>query len=91
MFRVGVIVGGGGSSETLNPSINCGLSERVVGATKLDPVVDADEDVVRLVGDGNHDGALRLLVQRYGTPIYRYCREALEASRSKRWPRSATR
>lgn len=52
-------------------------SHHVVGATKLDAAVDADQDVVRLVDAGDRDGALRLLMQRHGTAVYRYCREAL--------------
>lgn len=47
-----------------------------MGAPKLD-AVDADEDVARFVASGDRDAALRLLMQRYGTAIYRYCREAL--------------
>ena len=47
-----------------------------MGAEKLDPKVE-DDDVLRLVDRGDLDAALRLLMQRYGTAVYRYCREAL--------------
>jgi len=38
---------------------------------------DPDSDVVVLVAHGDMTGALRRLMQRYGTAVYRYCREAL--------------
>ena len=40
-------------------------------------LMDPDSDVVALVANGNVTGALRLLMERHGTPVYRYCREAL--------------
>jgi RNA polymerase sigma-70 factor (ECF subfamily) len=47
-----------------------------VGAPKLD-AVDDDEEVVRLIADNNLGAALRMLMQRHGSAVYRYCREAL--------------
>src|SRR5262245_48978380 len=38
---------------------------------------DPDSDVLGLVANGDMTGALRLLMQRHGTSVYRYCREAL--------------
>lgn len=38
---------------------------------------DPDSDVVGLVANGDMTGALRLLMARHGTTVYRYCREAL--------------
>lgn len=38
---------------------------------------DPDSDVVELVANADMTGALRRLMQRYGTAVYRYCREAL--------------
>jgi RNA polymerase sigma-70 factor (ECF subfamily) len=38
---------------------------------------DPDSDVVGLVAHGDMTGALRLLMKRHGTAVYRYCREAL--------------
>jgi RNA polymerase sigma-70 factor (ECF subfamily) len=46
-----------------------------VAAPARDP--DPDADVVALIADGAHDRALRLLMQRHGAAIYRFCREAL--------------
>ena len=40
-------------------------------------VSDPDQDVVDRYQAGEGDRALRLLMQRYGTAIYRFCREAL--------------
>jgi RNA polymerase sigma-70 factor, ECF subfamily len=39
--------------------------------------MDPDSDVVALVANGDMTGALRRLMQRHGTALYRYCREAL--------------
>lgn len=39
--------------------------------------MDLDSDVLDLVAKGDMTGALRLLMKRYGTAVYRYCREAL--------------
>jgi RNA polymerase sigma-70 factor (ECF subfamily) len=39
--------------------------------------MDPDSDVVALVANGDMTGALRRLMQRHGTAVYRYCREAL--------------
>ena len=39
--------------------------------------MDPDSDVVALVANGDMTGALRQLMQRHGTSVYRYCREAL--------------
>lgn len=38
---------------------------------------DPDSDVVELVAHADMTGALRELMRRYGTAVYRYCREAL--------------
>jgi RNA polymerase sigma-70 factor (ECF subfamily) len=38
---------------------------------------DPDSDVLDLVAKGDMTGALRLLMNRYGTAVYRFCREAL--------------
>jgi len=40
-------------------------------------VTDPDSDVVGLVANGDMTGALRRLMERHGTSVYRYCREAL--------------
>lgn len=40
-------------------------------------IMDPDSDVVALVAHGDMTGALRHLMQRHGTAVYRYCREAL--------------
>jgi RNA polymerase sigma-70 factor (ECF subfamily) len=39
--------------------------------------MDPDSDVVALVAQGDMTGALRHLMKRHGTAVYRYCREAL--------------
>src|SRR5262249_11547038 len=51
----------------------------VVGANVMTeaPVADPDSDVLGLVANGDMKGALRRLMQRHGTSVYRYCREAL--------------
>lgn len=69
-------VGFRGTAAPLEAVLQLWFSETVVGAVKLDPV-DDDEGVVRLVRVGKRDGALRILMDRYGAPLYRYCREAL--------------
>ena len=38
---------------------------------------DPDSDVLGLVAIGDMTGALRRLMKRHGSPVYRYCREAL--------------
>jgi len=38
---------------------------------------DPDGDIVRLVNAGELNAALRCLMQRHGTSVYRYCRGAL--------------
>lgn len=38
---------------------------------------DPDSDVLRLVANQDMSGALGRLMQRHGTSVYRYCREAL--------------
>jgi RNA polymerase sigma-70 factor (ECF subfamily) len=38
---------------------------------------DPDRDIVNLVNAGNLEAALRTLMRRHGTAVYRYCREAL--------------
>jgi RNA polymerase sigma-70 factor (ECF subfamily) len=38
---------------------------------------DPDDEVLQLVRSGNLQPALRILMERYGGVIYRYCREAL--------------
>jgi RNA polymerase sigma-70 factor, ECF subfamily len=60
----------------LEPVLQLWFSEHVVGAAKLDPV-DDDAAVMRLVDAGKRDAALRILMDRYGSQLYRYCREAL--------------
>jgi RNA polymerase sigma-70 factor (ECF subfamily) len=40
-------------------------------------LMDPDSDVVGLVANGDMTGALRRLMERHGTPVYRYCRDAL--------------
>lgn len=60
----------------LEPVLQLWFSEHVVGTAKLAPV-DDDEGVMRLVATGKRDGALRILMDRYGSQLYRYCREAL--------------
>ncbi len=39
--------------------------------------MDPDSDVVGLVANGDMTGALRRLMERHGTSVYRYCRDAL--------------
>jgi RNA polymerase sigma-70 factor (ECF subfamily) len=39
--------------------------------------MDPDSDLLDLVAKGDMTSALRLLMQRHGPPVYRYCREAL--------------
>jgi len=39
--------------------------------------MDPDSDVLGLVANGDMTGALRRLMERHGTPVYRYCRDAL--------------
>jgi len=39
--------------------------------------MDPDSDLLGLVASGDMTTALRLLMQRHGAPVYRYCREAL--------------
>ena len=39
--------------------------------------MDPDSDLLGLVAQGDMTTALRLLMQRHGAPVYRYCREAL--------------
>jgi RNA polymerase sigma-70 factor (ECF subfamily) len=38
---------------------------------------DPDRDIARLAAAGNTTAALRMLMKRHGTAVYRYCREAL--------------
>src|SRR5262249_50202823 len=40
-------------------------------------IADPDSDVLESVAKRDMTGALRCLMQRYGTAVYRYCREAL--------------
>lgn len=42
-----------------------------------DVEADRDADVIGLVDAGDLTAALRVLMQRYGAAVYRYCREAL--------------
>jgi len=42
-----------------------------------DRPADPDSDVIGLVAHGDMTGALRRLMERHGTAVYRYCREAL--------------
>jgi RNA polymerase sigma-70 factor (ECF subfamily) len=39
--------------------------------------MDPDSDLLGLVAKGDMTSAIRLLMQRHGPPVYRYCREAL--------------
>lgn len=39
--------------------------------------MDPDSDLLALVAKGDMTSAIRLLMQRHGPPVYRYCREAL--------------
>jgi RNA polymerase sigma-70 factor (ECF subfamily) len=39
--------------------------------------MDPDSDVLGLVAKGDRGGALRLVMQRHGASVYRFCREAL--------------
>ena len=39
--------------------------------------MDPDSDVVELVANADMTGALRAVMQRHGTAVYRYCREEL--------------
>jgi RNA polymerase sigma-70 factor (ECF subfamily) len=41
------------------------------------PAVDPDQDVRDLIAARAHERALRLLMQRHGAAVYRFCREAL--------------
>jgi RNA polymerase sigma-70 factor (ECF subfamily) len=43
-------------------------------------VSEEDSDLLGLVANGDMTGALRRLMQRHGTAVYRYCREALRDS-----------
>ncbi|HLL22300.1 MAG TPA: RNA polymerase sigma factor [Kofleriaceae bacterium] len=47
-----------------------------MGAAKLDRD-DDDEAILQLVTQGDPVAALRIVMDRYGPQIYRYCREAL--------------
>jgi len=49
------------------------VRERLLAGREADP----DSDVIGLVANGDMTGALRTLMQRHGTSVYRYCREAL--------------
>lgn len=49
------------------------VRERLIAGHEADP----DSDVIGLVANGDMTGALRSLMQRHGTSVYRYCREAL--------------
>jgi RNA polymerase sigma-70 factor (ECF subfamily) len=49
------------------------LIAREVSARAEDP----DHDIVNLVKAGSLDAALRTLMRRHGTAVFRYCREAL--------------
>jgi RNA polymerase sigma-70 factor (ECF subfamily) len=45
---------------------------------------DPDSDVLACVANGDMEGALRLLMHRHGTRVYRYCREELrDAARAE--------
>jgi RNA polymerase sigma-70 factor (ECF subfamily) len=50
-----------------------GVRERPAAGRAEDP----DSDVLGLVANRDMTGALRRLMQRHGTSVYRYCREAL--------------
>jgi RNA polymerase sigma-70 factor (ECF subfamily) len=49
------------------------VRERSTAEREADP----DSDVIGLVANGDMTGALRSLMRRHGTSVYRYCREAL--------------
>ncbi|HET7500685.1 MAG TPA: sigma-70 family RNA polymerase sigma factor [Kofleriaceae bacterium] len=53
------------------------LAEEAVTVRERAHPEDPDRDVVELVGAGRTDAALRLLMERHGTAVYRYCREEL--------------
>lgn len=44
----------------------------------LEARVDPDADVLELVEQGKRDAALRILMQRHGRAVYRFCRESLD-------------
>lgn len=46
-------------------------------AADREPREETDSDILGLVAKHDMNGAIRLLMQRHGTPVYRYCREAL--------------
>jgi RNA polymerase sigma-70 factor (ECF subfamily) len=50
-----------------------GVGDRSTAGRAADP----DSDVLVLVANRDMTGALRRLMQRHGTSVYRYCREAL--------------
>jgi RNA polymerase sigma-70 factor (ECF subfamily) len=55
------------------PEVPDDVRERTIGGRPPDP----DSDVIGLVANGDMTGALRRLMQRHGTAVFRYCREAL--------------
>jgi RNA polymerase sigma-70 factor (ECF subfamily) len=59
------------SAAIAEPAAAKELSPNATGTT------DPDSDVLGLVAIGDMTGALRRLMQRHGTHVYRYCREAL--------------
>jgi RNA polymerase sigma-70 factor, ECF subfamily len=52
-------------------------SEYVTRASSTTSGADSDDDVRELIPVGDVQGAMRRLMQRHGTAVYRYCREAL--------------
>lgn len=57
--------------------VDADITVRTPTSPPPDLPVDPDAAVLALVRQGKHERALRLLMDRYGDMIYRYCREAL--------------
>src|ERR1043166_8997481 len=67
-----------GHLEQPNPktTVARGVRDRPpLGDRGMEP--DPDSDVLVLVANQDMTGAIRQLMQRHGTSVYRYCREAL--------------
>jgi RNA polymerase sigma-70 factor (ECF subfamily) len=61
-----------------NPPVPNDVREVSAGSSGIaDRGADPDSDVLDLVAQRDMTGALRRLMQRHGTAVYRYCREAL--------------
>jgi RNA polymerase sigma-70 factor (ECF subfamily) len=59
------------------PDVNSEVPGTVRERPPADRGGDPDSDVIGLVANHDMTGALRCLMQRHGTSVYRYCREAL--------------